>query len=128
MFGSLGKLLAKLKASEASTGEAPPVDPPREELKGAGGEQAGQAEAAPAEPEDLASVPAMIEILTLLSRIEYGLDEKEIASSLEISPVVALANCHVLEQEMFVHHNDELGQWFIGQRGLEFLRLNGQPG
>jgi predicted transcriptional regulator len=68
----------------------------------------------------------MIEILTLLARIEYGLDEKEIASSLEISPVVVLANCHALEQEMFVHHNDELAQWFIGQRGIEFLRLNGQ--
>jgi DNA-binding IclR family transcriptional regulator len=68
----------------------------------------------------------MIEILRLLERIEYGLDEQEIATSLAITAEEALANCQVLEQEMFVHHNDEHGQWFIGQRGLEFLRLHGQ--
>jgi hypothetical protein len=126
MFGSLGKLLAKLKASDASAGEVSQVVPTPEESTGAVGGPEGKVEAGSAEPEDLASVPAMIEILTLLARIEYGLDEKEIASSLEISPVVVLANCHALEQEMFVHHNDELAQWFIGQRGIEFLRLNGQ--
>ena len=53
---------------------------------------------------------------------------RKLQTSLEISPEDALANCHVLEQEMFVHHNDEHAQWFIGQRGLEFLRLHGQSG
>jgi len=68
----------------------------------------------------------MFEILKLLAQIEYGIDVEQIATSLSLTPEDTAANCEALEQEMFVHHHAELGEWFIAQRGLEFLRLNGQ--
>jgi hypothetical protein len=81
-----------------------------------------------ASPEGPTSVPIMLEILKLLSRIEYGLDEQQIAEALAISAEVVLANCQALEQEMLIHHHDTLAEWFIGQRGLVFLRLHSDPG
>ncbi len=135
----LGKLLAWLKMSEA------PKDEQRHDRSGVESKDgsrdpegaAGDAESeavqpgsealshSPTRPEDRTSVPIMVEILKLLSRIEYGMDEEQIANALAISEEDARANCDALEQEMFVHHHDTLAEWFIWQRGLEFLRLHG---
>ena len=123
----LEKLQAKLRASEGDAdGNAQPVPatPGPEESQpapGPGGHDSGP----PVDPTD---PTIMLEILKTLSRIEYGLDEQELAEALGISAELVLANCQALEEEMFVHHHGELAKWFIGQRGLEFLRLNEHAG
>jgi hypothetical protein len=129
MFGKIGELLARLKTSEASKDGSPEMDPSKSAAKDANREVERSGSAAPkddaVESESATNAPVMFEILKLLSRIEYGMDVEQIATALAISPTAVRANCDALEQEMFVHHHGPLEEWFIGQRGLEFLRLNG---
>ena len=124
MFEWFGKRRPRPEDSAATPGEIAPAD----RSNGQGGEPpAGAGVAGPGESaaESRTSVPCMLEILRLLARIEYGLDEQEIAEALVISADDVLANCAALEDEMFIHHHEDLAKWFIGQRGLEFLRLHG---
>lgn len=119
MAGWFEKLMARAKGPRAPRNEDLAVEVarpgPRE-----------SAAAAPPPPEGPVNAVTMFEILKLLAQIEYGIDVAQIATSLALSPEDAQANCEALEQEMFVHHHGDLGEWFIAQRGLEFLRLNGQ--
>jgi hypothetical protein len=132
MAGWFGKLIASLGMSQVPGNEHAASEPAATEspgeTKGAG--TATESAAAendanrPTKSDDGTSLAVMVEVLRLLSRIEYGLDEEQMALSLAISPEEVLANCQVLEEEMFIHHHEDLKEWFIGQRGLEFLRLN----
>jgi len=124
MFEWFGKLRPRPEDSQATPAGTAPVDLPKDQ---AGGAHAEGGASGPGEPpaESRTSVHCMLEILKLLERIEYGLDEQEIAEALAISPDDVLANCAALEDEMVIHHHEDLANWFIGQRGLEFLRLHG---
>ena len=140
MFGWFGKWIAGFRTSETLQNEIRHPDRTTTELKDHDRALERKMESAkpeaervgigiltnsPAKAEDLTSVPIMVEILKLLARIEYGLDVEQIAISLAISPEDALANCDALDREALIHHHEGLAEWFIGQRGLEFLRLNG---
>ena len=140
MFGWFGKWIAGFRTSEALQNEIRYPDRTTTELKNYDRELERKMESAqpeaelvriakltdrPAKSEDLTSVPIMVEILKLLARIEYGLDVEQIAISLVISAEDALTNCDALDREALIHHHEGLAEWFIGQRGLEFLRLNG---
>jgi hypothetical protein len=142
MFGSFEKFLGWFRTSGALQGENQKVNLSKTGLGNSQRELDGEIKDAQpererlgseklsnsaAQPDALTSVPIMLEILKLLARIEYGLDEQQIAEALAISAEVVLANCDALEQEMFIHHHDTLAEWFIGQRGLVFLRLHGDP-
>lgn len=130
MLGWFEKLVVRSKESGASQTEnqspdRPPAESSADSAAGKGEPtQPGANRTDPAAPEDRTSVPVMIEILKILSRIEYGLEVEQIAESLAISLEDALANCAALDQEALIHHHEGLQQWFIGQRGLDFLRLN----
>ena len=141
MRGWLEKLRARMKISEEPTDGKQSADESRTDLRNQDGVRdeksedatsanerlgSGTVDGEPPKPGDGTSVPVMVEILKLLARIEYGLDVEQIANSLAISQEDARANCDALEQEMFVHHHESAEEWFIGQRGLEFLRLNGE--
>ncbi len=130
MLGWFEKLVVRTKESGASQTEKPSLDlaPAESSANSAAAKgepvQPGATRPDPAKPQDRTSVPVMIEILKILSRIEYGLEVEQIAESLSISLEDALANCAALDQEALIHHHEGLQQWFIGQRGLDFLRLN----
>ena len=129
MSGFFGKLRDWLSAAESKQDGTQPreglgrgsTDAPRE------GAPPGSADDTrkPDTPEDLTSVPVMIEILKLLARIEYGVDEVQIADALAVSQANVIANCEALEKEVLIHHHEGSAEWFIGQRGLQFLQLHG---
>lgn len=128
MLGRIGKLIASLRASEAAKTEILHSDggnagSPHASLEVGriGSEKVTEGRV---KPDDSTSVAVMLEILKLLARIEYGLDVAQIAESLAISPEDTLVNCVALDEEALIHHHEELKEWFIGQRGLDFLRLN----
>lgn len=130
MPGWFEKWVSPSKGSEVSPAENQSPDRPlakssADATDGKGDpSQSGEHCTDPAKPVDRTSVPIMIEILKMLSRIEYGLEVEQIAESLAISPEDALANCAALDEEALIHHHEGLKEWFIGQRGLDFLRLN----
>lgn len=130
MPGWFEKWVARSKGFKASqTGDQSPYRSSAEATAASADEKGEPAQtsatrADPAKPEDRVKVPVMIDILKMLSRIEYGVEVEQIAESLAISPEDALANCAALDEDALIHHHEGLKEWFIGQRGLDFLRLN----
>ena len=124
MSGWLEKLRMKLGSSEPGQSVLPQPDgadpSPPDASPGS-----GPAGPDPNKPEDLTDVTIMIEILKLLARIEYGVDEVQVADALAVSQAYVLANCRALEDEVLIHQHGTSADWFIGQRGLDFLRLHG---